>query len=147
LPEAKVASIRRAERSLITKEKELLYSDFLTGFLIGSNINDLQLLENEDSVKQSILNLLLTNTGERLYNNSFGCDLNKLLFENSTPQTISAIIDLIRSTIENFESRVRVLDVLVSPIQDDSAYAVTVYFSVINKTEPITLEFLLDRIR
>jgi len=142
-----MALIRKADATSSIKNKKTLYSDFLTSFRVGNDNNDLQTLENEDSVKQSIINLLLTNTGERFYNSSFGSDLNKLLFENSSPQIISAITELITTAIENFETRARVLDVIVSPIQDETAYAISINFSVINKTEPLTLEFLLNRTR
>lgn len=142
-----MAVVRKADSLSNVQNKKTIYSDFLTSFFVGKDINDLTIVENEESVKQSIVNILLTNTGEKFYNSSFGSNLNSLLFENNSPQTIAAITDLIISTIENFETRAKINDVIVSPVLDDSAYAVTINFSVINKTEPLTLEFLLDRTR
>lgn len=142
-----MAIVRRAERASPNEKKEVLYQDILLTFAIGPDNRDLELLTNEDSVRQSILSILSTNTKEKLFNNNFGSDLNKLLFENVSPQTSTALINLIKSSIENFEPRATIIDIVVSPALDDNAYAVTIVFSVINKTEPISLEFVLNRVR
>ena len=142
-----MALVRRSERISPNEKKEILYQDILSTFSIGPDNKDLELLTNEDSVRQSILSILSINTGEKLFNVNFGSDINKLLFENVSPQTSTALINLIKSAIENFEPRAILIDVVVSPVLDDNAYAVTIVFSVINNTEPITLEFLLNRTR
>ena len=108
---------------------------------------DRKVSTNEDSVKQAVLNLLLTNRGERLFNSKLGSDLNRLLFENISPQTTSNIISLIKNTIDNFEPRARLIDVIAEALPDESAYVVTIIFSTINRTEPITLDFILNRVR
>jgi phage baseplate assembly protein W len=91
--------------------------------------------------------LLLTVPGERVFNETFGSEINKLLFENITPQTTTALIELITSAINNFEPRATLLDVVASPLPDNNAYAITIVYSIINKTEPITLDFVLNRVR
>ena len=78
----------------ITKKKpnaiqETLYQDLFAFNLVNNENKDLNLLENENAVKQSIINILLTNVGERHFNPDYGSDINKVLFENITPQTIS----------------------------------------------------------
>lgn len=142
-----MAVVARAERFTPKNVKEVLYQDPLTTTFFNSDTKDIQLATDEDAVKQSIINILLTNRGERLFNSSFGSDINRLLFENATPQTSAALLELIKLTIENFEPRADLLDVVVSPLPDNNAYSITVVFGIINKTEPITLEFLLNRVR
>ena len=115
--------------------------------MFNDDTNDLNLVENEDAVKQSIINILLTNTGERVFNPNFGSEINKMLFENVTPQTSSTLTSLIKAAIENFEPRAQLHEVQCTPSPDENAYAVTVVFSTINRTEPITLDFLLNRVR
>ena len=142
-----MAVVLKAERfSPLEKTKET-YKDILTAFGFSDNTKDLVTTTNENAVKQSIINIMLTNVGEKIYNPTFGSYINKLLFENVSPQTTAALIDVIKNSIENFEPRANLIDVVVSPMPDDNAYTVSIVFSIINNIEPITLEFLLNRVR
>ena len=137
----------RAERFSPNDKKKTIYQDVFSNALFNRDTRDVFLIDNEDAVKQSILNILLTNRSERPFNPLFGSDVNKILFENITPQTTTQLISFIENAIQNFEPRANLIDVLASPLPDENAYSVTVVFSVINKTEPITLDFLLNRVR
>jgi len=70
-----------------------------------------------------------------------------LLFENFTPQTLTVLKEKIRETIENFEPRCSITDIIIAPDDDKNLIYVTIRFAVINKQEPITLELILDRVR
>jgi len=142
-----MAVVLRAERFTPNQKKDTIYQDFLTTQFFNTDTKDVQTVTNEDAVKQSIINLLLTNVGERVFNPNFGSEVNKILFENITPQTTSSLIGLVENAIENYEPRASLLNVVASPLPEENAYALTIVFSVINKIEPITLEFVLNRIR
>jgi len=142
-----MATVKRADRYTPLEGTSTLYQDWFTNVLFEKDTKDISFVKNEDSVKQSIINIMLTNVGEKLYNPIFGSEINKLLFENVTPQTTSTLISLIKNAIENFEPRAKVIDVVASPLPDNNAYSVSIVFSVINKTEPVYLEFLLNRVR
>lgn len=142
-----MAIIKRTRRNTQTARIEEVYSDFSTPFLVDPNKLDLVADVNEDAVKTSIKNILLTDRGERLFNPTFGSDIRSLLFENITPQTESSIREYIELSINNFEPRANIIDVVVSALPEANAYAVTIVFSVINRSEPIVLDILLNRIR
>lgn len=142
-----MATVKRADRYTPLEGTPVLYQDLFAKILYEKDTKDIALINNEDAVKQSIINILLTNVGERVYNPTFGSEINKLLFENVTPQTTATLISLIKSAIDNFEPRAKVIDVVASPLPDNNAYTVSIVFSVINKTEPVYLEFLLNRVR
>jgi len=142
-----MATIQKFQTFSPNLTKDLYYQDIFTRDLINNDTKDLSLVTNEDSVKQSIINILLTNLGEKFFNQSFGSEINKILFENVTPQSTSTLISLVQNAIENYEPRANLLNVVASPLPDDNAYAITIIFSVINKIEPVTLEFVLNRIR
>ncbi|NBX49735.1 hypothetical protein EBT25_07300 [bacterium] len=128
-----------------TTRVKAVYSDFTTSFEVASN-GDLIRVVNEDSVKESIKNLLLTNRGERIYSEA-GSDLNALLFENMSMGLDAEAADLIASTIENFEPRARVADVSVSLDYEQGALAATIVFVTINNERPQTLDVIINRIR
>ena len=53
----------------------------------------------------------------------------------------------IKQTLENFEPRVTVQEVAVSPDYDNNGFKVGMTFLIINRTEPITIQFFLQRDR
>jgi len=123
------------------------YSDLNVSAFINRGNRDVIVNKDIESVKESMFNLLMTMPGERLFDSTIGSGLKNLLFENITPQTTIAIRETIKSAISNFEPRAQIVDVVVSPLPDENAYAISIVFSVININEPITLELLLNRIR
>lgn len=142
-----MAVILRADKKTSIELKKVIYQDVFTSGFLNNDTKDINVVTNEDAVKTAIINILLTNPGEKLFDTSFGSEINKLLFENITPQTTAVLNSLITSAIENYEPRARILDVIASPLPDNNAYAITIVFSVINKEEPISLEFVLNRVR
>ena len=128
----------------------IVHSDFFNNFDIHPNKNDVAKLVNEDSIKNSIKNIIMTRRGERLYNPEFGSEIYNVLFENFSPQTEDELKSLIRTAIENNEPRANVIDIIVTPLltDSDSAYSVAVYFTTINTLdETLVLEILINRIR
>lgn len=130
-----------------TQLQELVYSDLKTNFEVHPNKKDVTRNFNEDAVKTSIRNIILTIRGERLMNPLYGSDINSMLFENMTPATEEMLKEHVVTAITNFEPRAKLLGVTVSALYDLNAYAVSIVFSTINTKEPVTVEFLINRIR
>lgn len=124
-----------------------LFSDFFNDFDLHPIKKDLVRRTNEDAVKQSIRNIILTKTGERLYNPNFGSQISSLLFEHFSETTQASLKNVIETAIKNHEPRASVNDVRVEGDIDSNSLVVTILFSVINKEEPITLQLILNRIR
>lgn len=141
-----MAIVKRADRITERSTRRVYFADFKTDFDLV-NYRDLQLTENEQDVLQSVHNLIQTNFGERLYNPNFGCDIRSLLFENITPHTETLAREKIKTAIENFEPRAKIMEIITEGAPDENAMYVSITISVINKQEPITLEFVLTRIR
>ncbi len=73
----------------------------------------------EENVRQSIRVLLLTEPGERLMREEFGCGLRRFLFQPNTPATRQLISERIAQAIDRWESRVSVDSVEVEPDPGD----------------------------
>ncbi len=142
-----MAIVVRKTKTTPQTAKPLVYSDFYSNFDLESVKKDLLSYKNEDSVKRSIRNILLTDKGERFFNPTFGSDIRKMLFENFSPSTEQVVADLIKTAIGNHEPRANVIDVNVSGNPDQNSMYINIVFSVINKAEPVTLELILNRIR
>ena len=77
-----MAIVVRKTKTTPQAAKPLVYSDFYSNFDLELVKKDLLSYKNEDSVKRSIRNILLTDRGERFFNPTFGSDIRKILFEN-----------------------------------------------------------------
>jgi len=124
-----------------------LYSDFRTDFLIHPMKKDLVMVKNEDSVIQSIKNLLYTGQYERFWQPDINAGLRHYLFELPSKMTEIGIRDSIMAVIRNHEPRAELIEVYVSLSVDESAYEATIVFSVVNREEAISFTTLLQRLR
>lgn len=126
---------------------EEIYSDFLTNLDPHPQKGDVVRLTNEAAVKKSIRNLISTAKGERFFNYNIGCGLRTKLFEPMDNTVSKAIEQDILETIRNHEPRAVAAKVRVQPFYENNAYLVTVVFYVINRSDPVTLDITLERIR
>lgn len=124
-----------------------LYSDFFTNLNSHPDSLQLMVLRNENAVTRSIKNLLLTNKYERLFQPTIGSNLSNFLFEDISPQTEASIKTQIIQTIENFESRAKLIDVVVTGYPEQNGYVVTIVYYLTTITNPITINIPLIRVR
>ena len=137
----------RADKFTQLEKKQELFSDFLTDFARHPITNALARTTNEDSIRQSIRNLIMTNLGERLFEPTVGSNVLASLFEPNDTITAENIAFHVNLTITQNEPRANLLDVVVTPSPDENSFAVSVVFSVLNNTTPITLNLILRRVR
>ena len=124
------------------------FKDFSLSFTRNKITNDLLVKKENAAIKQAVLNILLTEKGERLYNSDFGSDVRSYLFEPLDYGTSAQIKLTIRSTIEEFEPRIRILNLDVWPNFNDNAFGVDMTYEIVGSNEPPTaVEFFLDRTR
>lgn len=140
-------TITRADTLTISRKQQEYFSDFLNSFAFTPVNNNLGKVVNEESVKQSLKNLIFTSLGERLFQPNIGCGIQNYLFENSTQQTLSSIEFNILNTIKFNEPRVNIVTVTAQETYNPNEVQVTIVFSLINNPEPISINFILKRVR
>lgn len=123
------------------------YIDLDLNFNVHPIKKDINKHKDAKAVINSVKNLVLTNHYERLFHPEIGSNIRKMLFEPMDNITAIAIEREIREVIENFEPRVAIQTLDVVPYYDYDSFHVTLSFFIINRTEPITIKFLLERIR
>jgi phage baseplate assembly protein W len=128
-------------------KKITIYQDFKKNLEISPVSADLTVWKDEDAVKDSIKNLILTDKGERLMQPNLGGNIRAMLFENITPSTLLLIQDQVRTTIQLHEPRAELIDVIATSNIDDNAVSVRIVFYVRNVQQPITLDVFLERTR
>lgn len=128
-------------------KQSTLYSDFTKDLFLNPVSYDITRKLNEESIKESIKSLIMTNKGERLMQPSVGCDVRKLLFENFIPATTKIAEENIKETIQKFEPRAELLDVSVIGFPDENAVQINITFATILAEDPVEFSVMVDRIR
>lgn len=131
----------------ITTNVARTYKDLDLLFNVHPIKKDVNKHTAEMAVINSIKNLVLTNHYERPFQPEIGSNVSKLLFEQLDFVTAAALEREILQTIRNFEPRASVYRVRALPDYDNNGFTVDMEFTIINRTEPITITFFLDRVR
>ena len=98
----------------------------------------------KDQIKSNLINLVLTNKGERVFNPEFGMDLRRLLFEGMTEDIVPVIQDIITSNINMFIPEVIVGNINVIQDRDNNSISITIQYSlaISGTSDQITVEFI-----
>lgn len=123
------------------------YSDLDLDFIAHPTTGDVVRKFGEDAIKRSLRNLVLTNFYEKPFRPGIGSNVTKLLFENATPVVSNMISDAIREMARNYEPRIDVQQVSVKFSDADNGYNVSIVFIILNRNEPVNINFFLERIR
>ena len=124
------------------------FKDISMTFQVNPLNYDLIGLKNESAIARSIRNLVLTYPGERFFNENLGSKVSRSLFENMDEISASVIKDEIENTINNYEPRVNLIGVVVSPNYDENEFNVTINYRIVGiDVLPQQLSFALQPTR
>jgi len=123
------------------------FSDIDLTFIANPVTGDLSKKYDENAVKQSIKNLVMTRNYERPFNSSIGSQIYNVLFEPITNITPNLVKQIIQNTINTFEPRAKLIDISVLLTPDSNSLYVTIVFAIINTVTPITMSLTLERTR
>lgn len=124
-----------------------LFSDIDLSFANHPVTGDLLAKYDENAVKNSIKNLILTRHFERPFRSAIGSNVTSLLFELEGPALVALVEKEIINTIENFEPRVEVLQVDMSILPESNSLQANIYFLIKNTSTPQKVELIIRRTR
>jgi len=87
--------------------------------------------QTRDQIKANLVNYLLTNRGERVFNPNFGADLRNLLFENVSDTTTEDLRERIQNDINSFFPEVQVKQVIFNNIPDSNTINFTLTYQIV----------------
>ena len=138
--------LTRAEAITGKAKKQEFFSDFVTSFTKTPFGNQLGRVTNEQSVTQSLRNLLMTNLGERPFQPHIGSEINRSLFELRDDFYLDTLKNSIENALKNSEPRIDVGDISVTPV-DEHAVLIKIIYNLINNPTPLLFELMLKRVR
>ena len=110
------------------------------GFPLNGNAVFKPTYQTRDQIKANLINYLLTNKKERVFNPNFGADLRALLFENIIENNLENLQDIIQSDINKFFPMVNVREIKFDKLEDNN----TINFSLTYDIESFGIEDSLD---
>ena len=121
------------------------FKDISMSFKANPLNDDLIALKNANAISRSIRNIVFTVPGEKFFQEDFGSDVSQSLFENFDDLTATTIRDQIESSVERFEPRVNLREVLVNPDFDQNLFDVIIYYDIVGADiPPQQLQFVLQ---
>ena len=123
------------------------YKDLDLDFKKNPFTKDILIKKGDNAIKQSLKNLVLTRMGEKPFQPLVGSQVYDFLFDNVDHDTAFHLKESITRVINNFEPRVEIEYVDVEEHPDDNRYEVSIIFSIFNESDPITVDFFLERLR
>ena len=130
-----------------SKKSVKIYKDLNLDFQQNTATKDIQKIEDVESVKRSVRNLVSLNYYEKPFHPEIGSNIRGLLFEQITPQISHYIGKQLELLIRNYEPRCRLVNVENMPDLDKNGYSVSVSFYVVNVSNPVVVETFLERLR
>tara|TARA_B100001996_G_scaffold143537_1_gene109177 strand:- start:974 stop:1393 length:420 start_codon:yes stop_codon:yes gene_type:complete len=121
------------------------FKDISMAFGKNPFTDDANVVKNDNSIKQAVRNLILTTPGEKPFQPLCGSKVNALLFEPLDPFTADTLTEEIINTINQFEPRVSLKSVNVSPIWDLNQLSVRIEYKIVGKPIVESFTFVLQR--
>ncbi len=126
----------------------LSFKDININFKKHPVTGDLVVSKDASAIKQAIVNLLLTNKGERPFNPDYGSNIRSYLFEPLDYGTAAQIEESIKSTLDKFEPRIELRDIETYPNYDNNSFSVDMTYVIVGSDDPpAAVELVLNRTR
>tara|TARA_B100000902_G_scaffold369734_1_gene394227 strand:+ start:349 stop:741 length:393 start_codon:yes stop_codon:yes gene_type:complete len=124
------------------------FKDLSVTFKKHPMTDDLLSVKDKAAIKQSIMNLLLTQKRERLFNPDLGSAITQMLFEPLDYASAAIIQVEIANVLNDYEPRIQVLNVLCKPDIRLDGFNVEVHFEITGRNDaPQQINFVLERTR
>jgi phage baseplate assembly protein W len=97
----------------------------------------------KDQIKSNLLNLLLTDIGERIMNPNFGTLLRRFLFEGITDNNIETLRESISNSIAIYIPEIIVQEIIITPNADYNSLELYVNYilRISNTPDQVTVQF------
>ena len=120
------------------------FKDISMSFDTNPLNNDLIGLKDSSAIARSIRNIVFTQPGEKFFEPDFGSRVSESLFEIVDNASAVTIRDEIRSSIINYEPRVKLIQVNVKPNPAENEMNVTITYEITGvDIPPQQLDFVL----
>ena len=124
------------------------FKDISLSFARHPVTNDVIALKNEDAIKKSVVNLVITRLGERFFNDLLGTSVENSMFELQNSGISSFLQEEITSLLNNFEPRIKLRTVFIDEPADTNDLNINISYDIVGLPFPTqNIEFILQPTR
>jgi phage baseplate assembly protein W len=91
-----------------------------------------QTYTTQDQVKSNIINYILTDKEERVFNLDFGSNIRRSLFENITPNALKNLEITLNDDLSSYFPNINFTDIKITPNYDVNSISIEVRYSLYN---------------
>lgn len=122
------------------------FKDISFNFSKNPITNDIVVLKNEEAIKQSVKNLVLTQIGERFFRPYLGTSTSSYLFELSTGFAETELIQEIEKVLKSNEPRIVLSAINVNSDADMNMFECFIEYFIVGIPEAVqAVDFILIR--
>tara|TARA_B100001250_G_scaffold374375_1_gene361159 strand:+ start:685 stop:1098 length:414 start_codon:yes stop_codon:yes gene_type:complete len=121
------------------------FKDLAVSFNANPSTGDFGVVKNENAIKQSVRNLILTMFGERPFQPTIGSRVKMLLFEPWDPFAVDTIKSEIFNCIKRLEPRVECTGVGLRDENDINSVHISIDYTIVGQQEVQNVDFLLEK--
>ncbi|MFW6014826.1 MAG: GPW/gp25 family protein [bacterium] len=107
---------------------------------------DIKILEDEDSIKNSLLNMFNIMQGSRRMLPDFASHIHRLLFEPMDDVTVDLLRESFEDSIDKYEPRVIVERINMNPDYENLTYNIKVSYLIVDLGLRDEVDFLLEKL-
>lgn len=126
---------------------DILFSDIDLNFTKHPLSGDVSMKTNDQAIKQSMKNILLTMYYERPFRSDIGSPIRKLLFEPLTPMLQVVLKRQIEQVLQSFEPRITIHSINVFLDPENNSVEITIYYIILNTSALQSFDIILERTR
>lgn len=101
------------------------------GFPLNGDAVFVPTYDTREQIKANLVNYLLTNRGERVFNPTFGADLRNLLFESPTNSSLEELEFKISDSIANRFPQIKIKEINFQDLADQNAINFTLTYEIV----------------
>jgi phage baseplate assembly protein W len=107
------------------------------GVSIPFNVNDVfnKTYTTQDQIKSNIINYILTDKGERVFNPDFGSSLRRYVFENANLENSTLLQQTLKIELQTNFPNVQFNQINVTPNYDANTINISVVYTIYNGPE------------
>ena len=102
----------------------------------GNNVFN-QTITTKEQIKSNLINFVLTNQGERLFDPNFGGNLRAIIFEQDS--NIDSITETLKDRILAYVPGVTIEEIIVNKSSNLNKVGVTIYYSIYNHADVLNI--------
>jgi phage baseplate assembly protein W len=95
-----------------------------------------QTFTTQEQIKSNIINYVLTDRGERIFNPTFGSNIRASIFENITPNLLQNIQNILQGDLQLNFPGVNFQNIVITPDYDENTINISIPYSIYNN--PVT---------